>query len=86
MTKKAEKFGLTPKIDVTEQNKVEQCEPFFTLISRNGVTQIAVGNYIVSKLQFASTDEAKEYIQSKPWELLVNATCAIYDISKSNLK
>lgn len=73
-------YGIKPKVTKKDKTEVEQYEYCFNLVTRDGKTQIAVGNRIVSGKVFESTKEAKEYIDSKPWGLIV-ATCgAAYDI------
>lgn len=72
-------FSKEPKVEVTESVKTHQHD-IFTIVEKNGNCLIAISNKIISKNSFASIEEAKEYIDSKPWELLINASCAIYDI------
>lgn len=73
---------ITPKVEVKETTKIHQYLQVFTIIERNKNFNIAVSNKIVSKKTFVSLDDAIEYINSKPWELIINATCCIYDLSK----
>ena len=47
----------------------------FIAVENNEVFKIAVGDTIISKNEFASLDEAKEYVNSKPYELIVNLSC-----------
>lgn len=75
-------YGVKPKVKKTDTIKTEAYQVIFTLVTRNKETEIAVGNNIVSKIKFKSTKEAKNYIDSKPWELIVNTTCCIYDMSE----
>lgn len=76
------KKTITPKITAKETTKVHQYLQVFTIVERNGNFNIAVGNKIITKKTFISIEDAENYIDSKPWELIVNATCCIYDLSK----
>lgn len=62
--------------------KVHQYEQIFSIVEHGGVFSIAVGNQVISKCTFANLNEAKFYIDAKPWELIINATCCVYDLSK----
>lgn len=57
-------------------------EGIFTVLERNGIFKIAVGNNIIVKNEFKSCEEAFEYIGAKPWELIINTVCLVYDLSK----
>lgn len=80
------KKTVKPKVEVKETSKVHEFEKIFTIVERNGNFNIAVGNKIVSKLTFVSLEETQDYINSKPWELIVNAVCCIYDLAKEMKK
>lgn len=83
MAKKKEEYKQKAVVQNEEVRKVHQHETIFTIPEINGNFCICVGNKIISKQNFISLEEAKAYIDSKPWELIVNATCAIYDLSKN---
>lgn len=83
MAKKKEIYGVKPKVEVKEVSKTHNYQTIFTIVERNKNFNIAVGNKIVSKLTFVTLKEAKDYIDSKPYELIVNATCCIYEISQT---
>lgn len=80
MAEKEKVYGVKPKIVKKDTTKTEVYSVIFTLLTVNKETKIAIGNKIISKLTFESTKEAKKYIDSKPWELLINAPLAINDI------
>lgn len=70
-------------IEVNEQNY----EDVFLIVKNANHYLIALTNQIVSKQQFASVEEAKAYIQSKPWELIFNATAVMMAmLNKQNEK
>ena len=46
--------------------------------------RIVLGNSIVSTESFASEQDAKEYVECKPYELLINLICDIYQKLKNN--
>lgn len=78
---KNEVIGVKTTQKNEEINSVEKYE-IFNLVKQGNSIKIAIGNYLISNIQFESIEEAKMYIDRKPWELIVNTTCCIYDISK----
>lgn len=56
----------------------------FTVVKIGGNWKIAVGNNIMSQMTFSNKKEAIEYIDSKPWDLIINTTCYLYEISQKN--
>lgn len=52
----------------------------FTLVTKDGVVMIAIADKIVSRNSFASEEEAIKYIESKPWELIINVSCVCFDL------
>lgn len=87
MTKKDKKPEMKPAtVEVVESNRTYQHEDLFVIVEQNGQFRIAVTNKIISNKVFGSLKEATNYIDSKPWELIVNVSCAIWDIiQKENL-
>ena len=79
---KGDVLGIQPKVKVTETVKTEKYGEIFVLVKTDKNVKIAVGNALVSKLSFKSLKDAKTYIDSKPWELLVNVICYLQDLSK----
>lgn len=49
----------------------------FQVANVQGRYMIAVMDKIVTKKSFETQEEAIEYIDSKPWELIINVTCLI---------
>ena len=72
----------TPIVKNDELTKVHHFEEIFSIVEHNGTFQIAVGNKLVDEQKFTSLKAAQDYISSKPWKLLINVTCLIYDMSK----
>lgn len=54
-------------------------EDVFMIGNHEGKWKIAIAGKLVSRREFDSREEAREYIQSKPWELIFNATCIMYE-------
>lgn len=54
----------------------KEVEPF-NIIEKDGEIFIVFGNSIVSKKRFKNFEEAEEYINSKPYEIIFATTCAI---------
>ena len=75
-------YGVKPKVKVVETNKTEVYQEYFTLVTSNKQTRIAVGNAIISRNTFDSVKAAKAYIDQKPWELMINLLCYVYDMAK----
>lgn len=46
--------------------------------------RIILGNSIVSTESFTSEEDAKKYVDSKPYELLINLICDIYQKLKND--
>lgn len=69
---------------VSEENftKVHVHENIYQIVENKGSFIIAVANKIVTNNNFATLEEAKTYIDSKPWELIINVTCLIYDMGQ----
>lgn len=67
------------EIKVTDQMKTHE-KDIFLILEHNGVYLIALTNKIVSKSLFNTIEEAEAYIDSKPWELILNATAVMMNI------
>lgn len=80
MAKESKKM-IEPKIKEEQVSKTHNYETIFTIVEQNGNFRIAVANKLISRMNFVTLEEAQSYIDSKPWELIINATCAIYEIS-----
>lgn len=76
-----------PKVLKQEQvEKPEKYEEIFDLVKANENYYIGIAGKVISKSSFATKEEAKKYIDSKPWELIINAACLCMDLSKQNNK
>lgn len=73
-----------PIIKTEKFVKIHQFEDIFTIVERNEEFVIAIGNKIIVADKFKSLSDAQKYIESKPWKLIINATCCIYDMSKNS--
>lgn len=60
--------------------------PFRTVMRADGTVVVMLGNGLASKKEFDSHEKAQEYIDGKPWELLVVLACAVKGIEESKLK
>ena len=74
--KSTKEYSNIPKIEEFKTNQVEQ-EDLFLIVNKDGKYLIALTNKIVSKQQFETLEEARAYVQSKPWELILNATAVM---------
>lgn len=55
----------------------EQLCPFRTVQNSEGIVRIFLGNELASKREFSSHEEAQDYIDNKPWDLLLILCCAV---------
>ena len=84
--KNEEKYSQKAKVKNVQENKPLQIvqHELFNIIKGPQGYFLAVQNKIVSSKTFKSVEEAKKYINSKPWELLVNVSCICFDIMNEN--
>lgn len=56
-----------------EEFKKSKGSPIFNLVkNKEGKVIITVGEYVASKKQFDSFEQAERYIGTKPWEIIIN--------------
>lgn len=68
---KKEVYGNTPKVTKQTEIKVEQYDYCFNLLEDEKGVRIAVGNTVVTAQIFENMEAAKNYIDSKPWSLIM---------------
>lgn len=84
MAKKKEKeFTNIPIVKVNDQVTSEQHE-VFRLVTQDGKTYVTIDKYMMTKQPFDSVEAAKQYIDSKPWQLIINAACCIQELSNQS--
>lgn len=66
-----QKKGSNAKKETTEMVHYD----IFQVIKKNNETRICIGTIVVSEEKFATIEEAIKYIDSKPYELLINVCC-----------
>lgn len=67
-----------------ENTEMKQCD-IFTIVKKNNECYVCLGNEVMAQQKFKTIPEAEKYIRSKPYELLINATCYVIDyIKKTN--
>lgn len=74
-----------PVVKSETEIKVEEYDYCFNLVTNENGTKIAVGRTIVSDKVFETKDEAKKYIDSKPWGLIMATTHVCMKIFDNNL-
>lgn len=77
--------NVKPVVKSETEIKVEEYDYCFNLVTDEKGTRIAVGRNIVSDKVFETKEEAKKYIDSKPWGLIVAATHVCFKIFENNL-
>lgn len=55
--------------------QIHELEMPFVAVEKDGIFKIAAGDTIISKNDFTTLDEAKAYVNSKPYELIINISC-----------
>lgn len=69
------------EVKVTESN-VTKFADIFDIVKHQGNFFIGVAGKLVSAKSFATKEEAEQFIAEKPWELIINVSCLMYDLSK----
>lgn len=77
-------IGIKPKVTEEEKITTEIYRDIFILVTKGNETQIAIRNSIIVRDKFESVQAAKDYIDDKPWRLLVNTILFIADDVKNN--
>lgn len=57
----------------------------FTLIKVNDKVKIALGNTQITPEEFETIEDAKKFIDSKPYQLIINASCFVYEMTQKTL-
>lgn len=71
---------METKTEVTNSIEVKSSKTTpFTLANRNGEWAVCVGNQKLHENTFTSEEEAEQFINSKPYELIVNLCCFIME-------
>lgn len=78
---------MNPQEEKTITTSVEQSNTFpFTFVKTNETYQIAAGNCLVSDKKFKSKKESQAYLDSKPWDIIVNFICQTILVIQENEK
>ena len=77
--------NLKPIVKSETEIKVEEYDYCFNLLTDAKGTRIAVARTIVSDKVFETKDEAKAYIDSKPWGLIMATAHVCMKIYDNNL-
>ena len=82
MSKTTEKdvmnYTNEPTIGEIKINELEH-EDVFMIGNHEGKWRIAIAGKVVSSKEFETAEAAKEYIATKPWELIFNSTAIMYE-------
>lgn len=97
MTKKTASALLEEQMNVgTQDNEQSTSEnmlryvtiegsPFTAIQLENGRWAIVMGDQLVSDQTFEDVDEAKEFVDSKPWSLIMTASFIYVDYINRNI-
>ena len=75
---KPEDYTQPTRTENVKINEVTE-KDHFLIIDREGEFLIALGNKIISHEKFETREAAEAYIESKPWELIFNATAVMFE-------
>lgn len=87
MSKEKQIYGNKPKVTKETDIKVEQYDYCFNLLQDEKGVRIAVGNQVVTAQVFEKMEDAKAYIDSKPWSLMMataHVCLKIFDKANNN--
>lgn len=80
-----EKF--TNEVTIKDQKKINTYKRgIFTIAENENKFYVLVQNYVVSEKTFDKLKDAERYINSKPWELIINVTSLTQKLIKQNEK
>lgn len=81
-------LGVKPTIKAENKTTVQVYENIFTLVTKENEqkTYIAIRNSIIWREGFENVEEAKKFIDSKPWGLIVNTVLFINEDIINNIK
>ena len=71
MEKPKKEYTNTPKMGEVKKTELDENEVFL-IVNVEDKYQIALGEHWVTKQIFNTPEEAQQYINQKPWELLMN--------------
>lgn len=60
-------------------NKEIKGTPFTIVERENGMFSIAMANQLITTKEWENIKDAEFYIKKKPWELIVNTMCMVYE-------
>lgn len=73
-----------PQVESIEVTNTDSYDEFFTIIDHKGEFMIAIGNQVICRKKFQSLQEAETYIDSKPWDIILNATAMMFNKLKES--
>lgn len=71
MGKPKKEYTNTPKMSEVKKTELDENDVFL-IVNVEDKYRIALGEHWVTKELFNTSEEAQEYINKKPWELLMN--------------
>lgn len=68
--------------------KCKNAEIFNLVKDKEGKIRITVGKFVVSNKKFDTFEQAEKYVNSKPWELIINTSQVVnyYENTKETAK
>ena len=83
MAKKSKEYSNTPKMGEVQKNQLDNSGTFM-IINVEDKWRIGMANRWMTKEVFNTAEEAQKYIDSKPWELIMNLAGTIAEYVKNN--
>lgn len=74
------------KVVAEEIRNKEKYEEIFDIVTDGSLYYIGLTGKLISKKTFQKAEEAKKYIDNKPWDLIINAACICMDLSNKQSK
>lgn len=66
--------------------KASEIEPIFGLAKINDKVKITLGENLISNKEFDTFEDAEKYIESKPYELILNSAVVLLKFTQNNEK
>ena len=84
MEKPKKEYTNTPKMSEVKKTELDE-NNVFLIVNVEDKYRIALGEHWVTKQIFDTPEEAQKYINSKPWELLMNVAAVMAKFVNSEL-
>lgn len=64
---------------IAEEPQTKKVFDIFTLVKpEDGTVKITIGNYLITPKTFKTMKAAEDYLEKKPYDILINMMCLAY--------